>query len=313
MVGLELLSASAKVLTGCTAGNLFANTNPIAAVMVGILVTVLLQSSSTTTSIIVSLVGSGLDVKAAIYMVMGANIGTSVTNTLVAMGQMGDGDQLERAFAGATVHDMFNFLSVLILLPVEAASSYLYYLTEAMTKNTNLGGGDAWVSPIAKILAPVIDSMIIANKKIVTAVAEGSSCSEFYPVFCEGGIESYETCTTVGLIQCNKNNNKCPAFFQNGATKGDDELSGAICLFIALIILIGSLLALVAVLQKLLLGSSQRIIQKSTDVNGYLAMGIGCVMTMFVQSSSVVTSTLTPLVGLGILPIEQVSGFAYIS
>jgi hypothetical protein len=57
---LELLGTGAKVLTGCVAGSLFGeNTNPIAALIVGMLVTVLLQSSSTTTSIIVSLVGSG--------------------------------------------------------------------------------------------------------------------------------------------------------------------------------------------------------------------------------------------------------------
>ena len=32
----------------------------------------------------------------------------TVTNTIVAMVQMGDGDELLRAFAGACVHDCFN-------------------------------------------------------------------------------------------------------------------------------------------------------------------------------------------------------------
>ena len=75
---LELLSTGAKVLTGCAAGSLFGdNTNPVASLIVGILVTVMLQSSSTTTSIIVSLVGAGaIPTEPAIYMVMGANIGT---------------------------------------------------------------------------------------------------------------------------------------------------------------------------------------------------------------------------------------------
>jgi len=72
---------------------------------------------------------------------MGANIGTSVTNTIVAMGQMGDKDQLQRAFAGATVHDVFNYLSVLILLPLEAATEYLYLLTNAITPD-NVKDGD---------------------------------------------------------------------------------------------------------------------------------------------------------------------------
>jgi sodium-dependent phosphate cotransporter len=75
---LELLSTGAKALTGCAAGGLFgSNTNPVASLIVGMLVTVLLQSSSTTTSIIVSLVGAGsVAVEPAIFMVMGANIGT---------------------------------------------------------------------------------------------------------------------------------------------------------------------------------------------------------------------------------------------
>ena len=58
----------------------------------------------------------------AIPIVMGANIGTSVTNTIVSLGQSGDRDQFRRAFGGATIYDMFNWLSVLILLPLEVAS-----------------------------------------------------------------------------------------------------------------------------------------------------------------------------------------------
>lgn len=53
---------------------------------------------------------------------MGANIGTSVTNTIVALGQMSDKGEFRRAFAGATVHDMFNWLTVIVLLPLEVAT-----------------------------------------------------------------------------------------------------------------------------------------------------------------------------------------------
>ena len=79
LLGLDLLGSGAKVIGGCAAGELFGDdTNPVAGVMVGILATVFLQSSSTTTSIVVSLVGAGsVSVNQGIYMVMGANIGTS--------------------------------------------------------------------------------------------------------------------------------------------------------------------------------------------------------------------------------------------
>lgn len=63
-----------------------------------------------------------LSVKKAIPIVMGANIGTSVTNTIVSMGQITDKNDFRRAFAGATVHDVFNWLTVLVLLPLEVIS-----------------------------------------------------------------------------------------------------------------------------------------------------------------------------------------------
>lgn len=60
-----------------------------------------------------------LSVTKAIPIVMGANIGTSVTNTIVSMGQITNKNDFRRAFAGATVHDVFNWMTVLVLLPVE--------------------------------------------------------------------------------------------------------------------------------------------------------------------------------------------------
>ena len=264
LLGLELLGSAAKVMTGCEAGALFGDdTNPIAGVMVGIISTVLLQSSSTTTSIVVSLVGSTISVKQGIYMIMGANIGTSVTNTIVAMGQMGDGDQLERAFAGATVHDLFNILTVCILLPVEVVTGYLNHLTRALVKNSEPKDGDSWEGPIKKIVAPLANKIIKANKKITNAVAAGESCESFYPIVCEDRIETAETCTRA-LIDCDKASNKCPAFFSQDASKQDEVVAGAVCFVLAIFMLFICLLGLVSVLKKMLLGVSSRIIYKVT-------------------------------------------------
>mmetsp|Transcript_7508 Transcript_7508/g.9791 ORF Transcript_7508/g.9791 Transcript_7508/m.9791 type:complete len:599 (-) Transcript_7508:119-1915(-) len=311
LFGLDLLGTGAKVMSGCTAGELFGDdTNPIAGLMVGILATVLLQSSSTTTSIIVSLVGEGgaVSVNQGIYMVMGANIGTSVTNTIVAMGQMGDGDQLERAFAGATVHDMFNFMAVAILLPLEVITGYLNHLTAAMVKNASTKEGEKWEGPVKKLVSPLGKRVIIANKKVTKAIANGEkTCSDFYPMNCEGsGDPTYKSCGgNFGLIACDKDGNFCPAFFSEDASASDDKVSGGVIFFISIIILFTCLLGIVFILQKMLLGMSTRIIYKATDVNGYLAMCIGAGVTMVVQSSSITTSTLTPLVGMGALRLEQ--------
>ena len=107
-------------------------TNPFVGVLLGTLATALVQSSSTVTSIIVGMVAGGLPVSVAIPMVMGANVGTTVTNTLVSFGHVGRRDEFRRAFAAATVHDWFNLLSIVIFLPLEVAFGFLERLSGAL-------------------------------------------------------------------------------------------------------------------------------------------------------------------------------------
>ena len=66
-----------------------------------------------------------LDVKSAIPLIMGANIGTTITSTLVSFVQAGNRAEFGKAFAAGTVHDMFNWLSVCVLLPVEILTGML--------------------------------------------------------------------------------------------------------------------------------------------------------------------------------------------
>ncbi len=100
--------------------------NPFAGLAVGILATALLQSSSATTCIVVGMVGKGvLPLEYAVPVVMGANIGTSVTNTMVSLGHITQDAPFRRAFAGATVHDLFNLMTVAILFPLELTTHFL--------------------------------------------------------------------------------------------------------------------------------------------------------------------------------------------
>lgn len=115
-----LIGSGFKTATGDEAEEMFAfATNPFAGLVVGTVATALIQSSSTVTSIIVGLVAGGLPVSVAVPMVMGANIGTSITNTIVSLGHVREKKEFARAFAAATVHDFFNLLSVVIFLPLE--------------------------------------------------------------------------------------------------------------------------------------------------------------------------------------------------
>lgn len=120
LVAVSLIGSGFKLASGDHAKELFAfASNPLTALIVGTVATALIQSSSTVTSIIVGLVAGGLPVEIAIPMVMGANIGTTITNTIVSLGHVRKGDEFRRAFAAATVHDFFNLIAVAIFLPLE--------------------------------------------------------------------------------------------------------------------------------------------------------------------------------------------------
>lgn len=74
-----------KSLLGILTGNRFL------AVLVGALVTAIIQSSSATTVMVVGFVNAGLmDLTQAVGVIMGANIGTTITAWLVSMNELGD-------------------------------------------------------------------------------------------------------------------------------------------------------------------------------------------------------------------------------
>jgi len=150
LVGVSSLEAGIKIMGADTQERLFSSvSNPFVALLIGILGTVLVQSSSASTSVIVGLVASGaLGVDAAVPMVMGANIGTTVTNTLVSLGHVRRSSEFRRAFAAATVHDFFNILAVLVLLPLEIAFGLIQKIAEAGSELLVGSAGSEWNSPV---------------------------------------------------------------------------------------------------------------------------------------------------------------------
>ena len=121
LVGIAGMSSAIKRMGSDFAETVLTTTSdPFIALFIGIFATVLFQSSSTTTSLIVGMVSSGsLTIASSIPMIMGANIGTTVTNTIVSVGHINKGTEFKRAFAASTVHDFFNILAVIIVFPIE--------------------------------------------------------------------------------------------------------------------------------------------------------------------------------------------------
>ena len=121
LIGIAGMSSAIKHMGAEFAETVLTTTSdPFIALFIGIFATVLFQSSSTTTSLIVGMVSSGsLTIAGSISMIMGANIGTTVTNTIVSIGHINKGTEFKRAFAASTVHDFFNILAVIIIFPIE--------------------------------------------------------------------------------------------------------------------------------------------------------------------------------------------------
>ncbi len=161
-VSLELMGTSMKLLGEGFAAQLIETTsNPFVALFIGILATSLVQSSSTVTSLAVSAVaGGGLTVAGAIPIVLGANVGTSVTNTIVSLGHIARKDEFGRAMGAATVHDFFNLLAVALFFPLELAFGFLTKSSAALTEGVTGVGGTELFDFVGQMTAPVVDRLV---------------------------------------------------------------------------------------------------------------------------------------------------------
>jgi len=256
LVGVSSLEAGIKIMGQDTQESLFsAAGNPLAALCIGILGTVLVQSSSASTSVIVGLVASGaLGVDDAVPMVMGANIGTTVTNTLVSLGHIRQSAEFRRAFAAATVHDFFNVLAVAILLPVELATGLISSTAEWISEQLVGASGTEWKSPIkAWVKAPVEWIKDIWG--------------------------------AVGL---------------------DGNLKGAVVVLTGLAIILLALTFITKNMRSLVADRVERSVNAMLSRGGgTVALILGLLITIAVQSSSITTSILIPLAGAGVIALRN--------
>ena len=254
LFSIALFGAAFKLVGKGFSQQLIATTtNPVIGLMIGLLATSLIQSSSSTTSIVVGMVAGGaLTVQGAIPIIMGANMGTTVTNTLVAMTSMNRRTEFQRAFAGATMHDFFNLMSIAILFPVEQATHYLE--RSATWLSTHLVGAEGTEFP-----NPVKDAVKPAVKTV-------------------------------------------QHFLQDM-----DWSNGVVAIVMVAVALAGIFFALTwltKVLKGLVLDKAEGGFTKNLRKSGLTAMFVGLLVTVGVQSSSITTSLLVPLIGAGIVPLE---------
>lgn len=261
LVGVNSLSGGIKGLGKGVMDAYFTDMNPMLGLLVGILATTLVQSSSVTTSLIVGLVASGqLPVASAVPMIMGANIGTTVTNTIASLAHATRSEEFKRAFAAATCHDFFNFLAVITLLPFEL-------LTRAVFK---IGGLEYLSGVVAGLITDTSGTKF--NSPLKAAFKWGAnqvkSVAEFFS----------DNPQAISILWA---------------------VLGVILIFVALT-------GIVKVMRGVVLARMERYVNRLLGSGGPIAMLVGLVMTVMVQSSSITTSVMVPLAGAGIVTLRQI-------
>jgi len=257
LVGVKSLEKGISSFGGDFVDQVFSNVaNPIAGLAAGVLATVLVQSSSVTTATIVGLVGAGvLPVESAVPMVMGANIGTTVTNTLASLGHVRQNAYFQRAFSAATVHDYFNLLSVAVLLPLEVAFGLISRIANSF----------------ADIVAGILPEVGSGSSPIKSAISVPVS-------WMTGAIESLGWTAAEGVILL-------------GVGMG--------LIFLALWMITRQMKA---VMSGRIENAINGVLNKGAGAGALLA---GMVMTIAVQSSSITTAILVPLVAAGVLTLRN--------
>ena len=254
VVAIDLLGTGISGLGSDVTEGLFEGVvHPLGGLSVGILATVLVQSSSVTTATIVALVGTGVvSLGDAVPMVMGANIGTTITNTMASLGSITRPEEFRRALAGATMHDFFNLAAVAVLLPIEVATGFLADIAIAMSGPLGAAGGGEFNSPIKG------------------AVSAGAGVVEGVVALLGGGIA-----TAVTMI------------------------------VVALVIIFASLVSVTKTMRVVVAGPAERSLNAVLGRSGVLGILVGVLVTVAVQSSSISTSLLIPMIAAGVLRLEN--------
>jgi len=257
LIGVNGLGAGFRALGEGVLDSFFAATeNPFIGLMVGILATTLVQSSSVTTAMIVGLVAAPLNpipIEHAVPMIMGANIGTTVTNTIASLAHMGRREEFRRAFAVATVHDFFNYLAVLVLLPLELFTGFLQKSATAMTSMLSGVGGADYDSPIKGAIKA-------GGAPIEAALAM---------------LLPSDQAVAIGYVA------------------------------VSAVLIFATLIGIVKVMRSSMQSSMENLVSRALEKNALIAISLGVIATVMVQSSSITTSLMVPLAGAGVLTLRQ--------
>ena len=266
---------------------------------------------------------------------MGANIGTCVTNSFIALTLANDPNEFKRAFSAATLNDMFNLLTTSILLPLEIFSGFLFVISDKLTGLIPFenSASISQANFMAAILNPVTDAFFTLNSTAVDLLSSGNKnikgvtlkcCqTETIVVFTNNSIVFNETFSNTSLFEnmttlysnetrCLK---ECTYWCMPMLKSFGEGGTGVFWIILSVVVLISSLFGIVKVLSLLIVGPVAKGVRRALNASfpgkfkwltQVVLFLVAFGLTIIVQSSNIITATLVPLCGMGIISLQKV-------
>ena len=332
---LFLLTISFSLLSYDFSGSLLTHANlhnPILGLMMGVFSTAIIQSSSATTSIVVAMAASGLiSLKEGIPVIMGTNVGTSLTSTMVSLSHIQKVEEYELGFSVAVVHDLFNWLTILFMLPLEIGTGLLENISGLIVKNISFNQNmkhSKITFSLKSLFAPIISSIVVfEDEELVSSfrVINNTVASDSYEESEDSSEEDYEEDNSLESLEEESKEmydlpftilkTNCPDgcnYLFAGSSLTDQE-KGAILMVSSLLLFLACYLFLIKIMKNLLSRPLAEVTTKFLSKHtssvpcfmGYVFMFIGALATVLVQSSSILTSSLVPLVSTQVISLES--------
>jgi len=188
-----------------------------------------------------------------------------------------------------------------VMMVLEVSTGALEWMTERLVEVMPLHANVTNPDILKPLTGPVTDMIVQLDKDVLMGWSFG--------------LPEYANVTSILKSNCSDDNTPCGFLLAWMGEEGlglNDVWLGIFLLAMSLTLLCGCLIGLMKILNSLMGTHMAAIIRKTINADipycpwltGYLGMLVGAVITILVRSSSVFTSTLTPLCGSGLVSLE---------
>jgi sodium-dependent phosphate cotransporter len=222
-------------------------------------------------------------------------------------------------------------MTTALMLPIEILSGFLYIVSDKITNAMPFENSEqiAKANFMNAILTPVTDLFIVLNATAVDMLSSGDKNIKDVALRC-CSLEVHQTNLTnftslnmtngnfsneLGFLNQTRCARECTYWCMPMLRAFGDGGTGLFWIILSIIVLISSLFGIVKVLSLFIVGPIAKGVTKALNASfpGYfkwvsqvILFLIALFLTIIVQSSNIITATLVPLCGIGIISLQKV-------